>query len=56
MIAEGLVQLQHLKARESKLFPAYKVQLDGASGWLRETRALDIDEDELTSAIEELEL
>lgn len=56
MKAEGLVQFQHLKSRESNLFPHYKAQLDGATGWIRETASLDIDEDELSSAIEELEL
>lgn len=56
MQAEGLVQLQHLKSRESKLFPHYKLQLDGSTGWIRETASIDLSEDDLESAIMELEL
>lgn len=56
MRAEGTCQLQHLKSRESSFFKPYRVHLEGTTGWLRETAAMDIDEDDLTSAIEELEL
>lgn len=56
MKAEGVAQLQHLKSRESALFPTHKVQFDGSSGWMRETASLDIDESTIVSAISELEL
>ncbi len=56
MKAEGTCQLQHLKSRESSFFKHYKVHLEGATGWIRETANMDIDEEDITSAIEELEL
>lgn len=56
MKAEGVAQIQHLKSRESKLFPPFKPQFDGASGWLRETISTGVTDDEVDSLIEEIEL
>lgn len=56
MVSEGVVQLQHLKARESSLFPHHKVQFDGACGAFRDTISTGVTDDEITSVISELEL
>lgn len=56
MKAEGVVQLQHLKSRESSLFPTQKVQFDGATGQFRDSISTGVSEDEITSLLQELEL
>jgi replicative DNA helicase len=56
MIAEGIVQIQHLKSRESKLFPAFRPAFDGSCGWFRETISTGVSDDEVDSLILEIEL
>ena len=56
MIAEGVAQIQHLKSRESKLAPLVKLQFDGSSGYLRESASQDINDDEIASVIQDIEL
>lgn len=56
MIAEGIAQIQHLKSRESKLAPLVKLQFDGSSGYLRESASQDINDDEIASVIQDIEL
>jgi hypothetical protein len=56
MKAEGVVQIQHLKSRESKLFPPFKPAFDGATGWLRETVSTGVSDDEVDSVLQEIEI
>lgn len=56
MRVDGVAQIQHLKSRESALFPHFKAQFDNTTGYLKSSASQDLEESDVESLILELEL